>query len=145
MEQNGTVHRAYLGVLIQPVTQAVGRAVQGQGHQGVLVTEVRADTPAAKAGLKPGDIILQFAGKPVASPRELQGIVERSTIGSSQPLIVLRDGKQMTLNVTCSELPADATAVARPAGRGEGGSVSRFEKLGIQAETLTGRWPSSWA
>ena len=71
--QYGKVHRAYLGVIIQPVTQPLAEQFKVKVHQGVLVTEVQPDTPAAKAGLKAGDIILEFAGKPVSSPRELQG------------------------------------------------------------------------
>ena len=76
LEQHGKVHRAYLGVVIQPVTQPLAEQFKVKVNTGVLVTEVRPDTPAAKAGLKPGDIVLQFAGKPVSSPRELQGVVE---------------------------------------------------------------------
>jgi serine protease Do len=137
LEEGGTVHRAYLGVLIQPVTQEVAEQFKVKVHDGVMVREVRNNTPAAKAGVQPGDVILQFAGQPVNNPRELQNIVERSPIGSSQPMVLLRDGKQMTINVTCSELPADATAAVGPSGRSEGGSHSNFEQLGIQAETLT--------
>ena len=138
LEQSGAVHRAYLGVSIQPVTQEVAEQFKVKVHNGVMVREVRNNTPAAKAGVQPGDVILQFAGQPVNDPRELQNIVERSPIGSSQPMVLLRDGKQMTINVTCNELPADATAAASPSGHSEGGSRSNFEQLGIQAETLTG-------
>ena len=102
-----------------------------------MVREVRDNTPAAKAGVQPGDVIMQFAGKPVNTPRELQNIVERSPIGSTQPMVLLRDGKEMTVNVTCNELPADATAEDGPAEHSEGGSGIDFEQLGIQAETLT--------
>ena len=138
LEQSGTVHRAYLGVAIQPVTQEDAEQFKVKVHNGVMVREVRDNTPAAKAGVQPGDVILQFAGQPVNNPRELQNIVERSPIGSSQPMVLLRDGKQITINVTCNELPADATAMAGPSSRSEGGSRSNFDQLGIQAETLTG-------
>ena len=53
-------------------------------------------------------------------------------------MVLLRDGKQLTIDVTCNELPADATAATSPSSRSEGGSGSSFEQLGIQAETLTG-------
>ncbi len=138
LEQNGTVHRAYLGVLIQPVTQDVAEQFKVKVHSGVMVREVRNNTPAAKAGVQPGDVILQFAGQAVNDPRQLQNLVERSPIGSSQPMLLLRDGKEMTVNVTCNELPADATAAASPSGRSEGGSHANFDQLGIQAEALTG-------
>jgi serine protease Do len=137
LEQNGSVHRAYLGVLIQPVTQDVAEQFKVKVHNGVMVREVRDNTPAAKAGLQPGDVILQFAGQPVNDTRELQSIVEKSSIGSSQPMVLLRDGKQITIKVTCNELPADAAASARPSIHGGGGSRSSFDQLGIQAEALT--------
>ena len=57
--------------------------------------------------MKPGDVILEFAGKAVANSQELQQAVEQSPVGSKQPLLVLRDGKQVTLQVTAREQPAD--------------------------------------
>jgi serine protease Do len=137
LEKGGAVHRAYLGVMIQPVTQEVAEQFKVKVHNGVMVREVRDNTPAAKAGVQPGDVILRFAGQAVNDPRELQSIVEKSPIGSSQPMVLLRDGKQITLNVTCRELPAEATATASPSGHGEGGSHSSFDALGIEVETLT--------
>jgi serine protease Do len=137
LEQNGTVHRAYLGVLIQPVTQEFAEQFKVKVHNGVLVREVRDNTPAAKAGVQPGDVILQFAGHPVNNPHELQNLVEESAIGSSHPMVLLRDGKEMTVNVTCKELPADATASLGSSSHSDRGSSSTFEQLGIQTETLT--------
>ena len=72
----GKVQRAYLGVKLQPVTQSLAEQFNVKVNQGVLVAQVFPDTPAAKAGLKPGDVIVGFAGKPVSSPQELQGFVE---------------------------------------------------------------------
>ena len=138
LEQSGTVRRAYLGVMIQPVTQEVAEQFKVKVHSGVLVREVRNNTPAAKAGVQPGDVILQFAGHPVNDPRQLQNIVEESPIGSSHPMLLLRDGKEITINVTCNELPADATVATSPSSHHEGGNGSSFDQLGIQAETLTG-------
>ncbi len=137
LETAGKVHRAYLGVVIQPVTQSLAQQFKVKVHEGVLVTEVQTGTPAAKAGLKPADIILKFAGKAVTQPRELQALVEQSKVGSSQALAILRDGKQMTLNVICREQPADfgtASAGSRNSGKAESSS---FEKLGIEVEALT--------
>jgi serine protease Do len=137
LETAGKVQRAYLGVVIQPVTQPLAEQFKVKVHEGVLVTEVQSNTPAAKAGLKPGDIILDFAGKAVSNPRRLQGLVEVAKVGSSQPLAILRDGKGMTLNVTCREQPTDFGMV-RTGSRNPGNTESSsFEKLGIQVENLT--------
>jgi serine protease Do len=135
LEQTGVVHRAFLGVMIQPVTQPLAEQFHVNVHQGVLVTEVQPGTPAEKAGLKPGDVILEFAGKQVSSPRELQGIVERAKIGSKHPLRILRDGKPLTINVTCGE-QSEEPQVARK-GSPSPGKTDHFEKLGIEVETLT--------
>jgi len=136
LEQGGAVHRAYLGVMIQPVTQEAAEQFKVKVHSGVMVREVRDNTPAAKAGVQPGDVIVRFAGQPVNDPRELQNIVERSPIGSTQTMVLLRDGKEMTVKVTCNELPAELTT-AGSSSRSQGGSRAEFEQLGIQAETLT--------
>jgi serine protease Do len=137
LEQSGTVHRAFLGVLIQPVTQQLADQFKVNVNTGVLIAEVRPDSPAANAGLKSGDIVLQFAGRPVSNPRQLQGYVEQSKIGSKEPLTILRDGKKMTIDVTCREMPGENThngVTSESAGNKE---LSRFDKLGIQVENLT--------
>ncbi len=139
LEQSGAVHRAYLGVMIEPVTQERAEQLKLKVHSGVLVREVRDNTPAAKAGLQPGDVILKFAGQDVNSPRELQNIVERSPIGAAEPIFVLRDGKEATYNIACRELPADAVAASDgpAASRSERGARSNFEQLGLLAETYS--------
>jgi serine protease Do len=134
LTENGTVRRAFLGVVIQPVTQALADQFGVKVREGVLVAEVRSDTPAAKAGLKPGDVIVRFSGQAVANPRELQNLVERAEIGSPQTVIVVRDGKRITLNVTVREQPEDFDLAAE--GAHHGGS-STFDKLGLDVATLT--------
>ena len=135
--ESGSVRRAYLGVIIQPVTQPLAEQFHVKVHQGVVVTEVRPDSPAAKAGLKTGDIVLRFAGRDVSGPRELQGLVEQTRIGNTAPLLILRDGKQMTLNVTTAELPSETATAEKPAIETNKGETAQFDKLGIEAETLT--------
>ena len=134
---HGTVHRAQLGVMIQPVTQDLASKLGVDARQGVLVADVKADTPAAKAGLKSGDVIVEYAGEPVASPRELQSVVERSKIGTKHKIVIVRDGKRLTLEAT----PLEAPEVADNAGNGpataEKHEPSRFEKLGIEVQPLT--------
>jgi serine protease Do len=140
LEEHGQVRRAYLGVLIQPVTQSLADQFKVKVNSGVLIAEVRADSPAAKAGLKVGDIVLQFASHPVATPRQLQWAVEKSKIGGTEPMVILRAGKKMTLNVTARLMPSE---YARAEGNGENpghkepAESSRFKQLGIQAENLT--------
>ena len=135
--ENGSVHRAYLGVMIQPVTHQLAEQFGVKVHEGVLVTDVQPDTPAAKAGMKSGDVIVEFAGTRVATPQELQGLVERAEIGSKQPMVVLRDGKRVTLNVTVREQPEEYGLADEAPQGSQKAEPSRFEKLGIQLENLT--------
>lgn len=137
--KTGSVRRAYLGVVIQPVTHELAQHLGVPAKQGVLVTEVMPDTPGAAAGLKDGDVIVEFAGQKMTKPIELQGAVERSEIGSKQPLIVLRDGKRHELSVSVGEQPTDfgrnSLKGVRP-GEDAKPAPSQFEKLGFQVENL---------
>jgi len=136
--EKGKVQRAYLGIAIQPVTQQLAEQFGVKVHEGALVTEVPDNTPAGKAGLMAGDIIVEFAGRKVASPQDLQGAVEESKIGSPQSLVVIRDGKRQMLSATPAEQPADYGLARRTARRfGGGPERSSFDRLGIQAKSLT--------
>jgi serine protease Do len=137
LEQYGRVRRAYLGVMLQPVTHELAEQFKVKVNTGVLISEVKPDSPAALAGLKPGDIVLQFAGKPVSSPRELQGYVEQAKLGSTEPLTILRGGNKMTVNVTCREMPSEFAQAGNNTESPSNGETSRFDQLGIQVENLT--------
>jgi len=136
---NGKVRRAYLGVGIQAVTESLARPLGVSLREGVAVTEIYPNSPAAEAGLKPGDVIVKYAGRPVAGPQELQGLVEQGKIGQKEPLEVLRDGKRITLQITVKEQPADYGASRGPTRGGKPAEAegSRFEKLGIEVSPLS--------
>jgi len=108
------VRRAYLGVGISEIGPDLAAKLGVMRRQGVLVTEVRADSAAKRAGVKDGDVILEFAGQKVSTPRELQILVERAPLERKQPLLILRDRRRMTLQVDLVQLPKDLTA-RRPA------------------------------
>jgi serine protease Do len=138
LNENGKVHRAYLGVEIQPMTQELAKQFGVQARQGVVVSNVLPKTPAAEADLQAGDVILEFAGKPVANAQELQQVVEQSPIDSKQSLLVLRDGKRMTLTVTAREQPADYGLMANGRRGTPGGKESvRESKIGVEVAQLT--------
>ena len=146
LEQHGRVHRAYLGVVIQLVTQPLADQFKVKVNTGVLIAEVQPDSPAAKAGLKAGDIVLQFAGRPVSTRGELQAYVEQSQIGGSDPLTILRAGKKMTINVTSREMPKEYAQAGAGSEKPGNQESSRVDQLGIQVEDLTpeaGRAPGS--
>ena len=107
--KKGSVERAYLGVALDPEEltgekAAIFHAKQGEG---VIVSEVLPDSPAAEAGLQSGDIITEFNGTKVHNRPELQELVERAAVGAHQKLSVLRDGKTITFDVTPKAMPTD--------------------------------------
>jgi serine protease Do len=127
-----TVHRARLGVMIQPMTHELAQQFGVKTHEGVLVAGVSPDSPAAKVGFKAGDVIVEFAGKAVASPQELQGLVEQSPIGKEQTVVMLRNGKRVELKVSPTEAAGDTVASGNNATHG-----STLEKLGMEVQNLT--------
>jgi serine protease Do len=111
----GKVTRGYLGVMIQPVTPELAREFKLPENTGALVGEVTKDSPAEAAGLKEGDVIVEFNGKKVNDSRHLRLMVAQTAPGTRANLKVIRDGKEETLTVKVGELPAEGLA------RAEGG------------------------
>ena len=103
--EHGKVTRGYLGIMIQDVTPALAKEFKLKDSTGALVGDVVEGGPAAKAGLKDGDVILQMDGKKVTDSRHLKLQVARTRPGASVPVTLLRDGKQKELTVTIKELP----------------------------------------
>ncbi len=130
----GEVSRAFLGVGIQPVTADLAEQFHVAPRQGVLINQVHADTPAEKAGLQSGDVIIEFAGKAVSSPRELQLLVERADIEKSQNVTVQRDGERIEIALRLAALPETFTVSEQ---RSEGAKTGRLESLGLAVENLS--------
>ena len=101
----GHVNRGFLGVEIQNVTPALADEFKLKDATGALVSEVVPDGPAAKAGLKDGDVILNFNGKKIADSRHLQLTVADTQPGSTVPVEILRNGSAQTVKVTLKPLP----------------------------------------
>ncbi len=110
---DGIVERAFLGVGIQTMTQTLADQFNVNPRSGLLITQVQPDSPAARAGLKSGDILVEFDGRKVSTPNHLQTIVERSDVGGSYPLVVIRDGQPMELSVVVAALPTDPKEVSQ--------------------------------
>jgi serine protease Do len=127
---NGKVVRGYLGVYIQDATPDLAKQFGLNEGTGVLIGDVTPGTPAAKAGLKKGDIILKLNGKPVESRNDLQIQISQMSPGTKVTLDVWRDGKTVPFDVTLGELP-ETSAKSQP-GQGEGGALE-----GVEVQTLT--------
>ena len=103
--KTGHVTRGYLGVMIQSVTPDLANEFDLKQAHGALIGDVLPDGPAAKAGFKPGDVVLEFDGKKVKDSRHLQLQVAATKPGSKVPVEILRDGDRKTLDVTVKQLP----------------------------------------
>ena len=125
----GHVTRGWLGVGIQPLTADLAKSFRLTRTDGALVTSVSEGSPAAKAGLKEGDVIVEYDGRPVARAGDLPRTVAETPVGRAVPLEVVRDGKPVTLTATVGRLEETREAKAEPAP-GE-------PALGVSARTLT--------
>ncbi len=110
MKQQGYVTRGYLGVNVQEVTQELSESFGMAKPKGALVAEVIADTPASKAGLKAGDIIISLNGKDILKSGNLPPIVGMTPVGQQVAIGILRQGKEMTLMVKIEALPDERQA-----------------------------------
>ncbi len=105
----GTVSRGWLGVTLQPLTPELAASFDARDTTGVLVSEVVPDSPAARAGLAPGDIIMEFDGKQVRNPTDLARAVGLARPGHQARLTVWRNGRTRTLTARLDEAPGIAT------------------------------------
>jgi serine protease Do len=105
LRQNGTVTRGYLGVQIQPVTQEIQESLNLKSQEGALVGEVQPGLPAAAAGIKSGDIIIDVDGTPIKTVRELQRKIAAFRPDQTVKIKVIRDGKEQTIEVKLAKLP----------------------------------------
>ncbi|HUE17071.1 MAG TPA: Do family serine endopeptidase [Planctomycetaceae bacterium] len=130
----GSVQRAFLGVGIQPLTNDLSKHFGLSSEQGAVVTEVRPDTPAARAGLQTGDVIVQFDDHSIHTPRDLQSVVERAGVGVSHKVVVSRHGKSENLNVVLQAMPKSSS----PESTDQPAMKSEFSALGLEVSELTG-------
>ncbi|HBP86262.1 MAG TPA: hypothetical protein DD706_01030, partial [Nitrospiraceae bacterium] len=101
--KTGKVVRGFLGVGIQAVTTDLADSFQLNQSKGALVTNVVPGSPADEAGIKRGDVIVEYQGKPVLDPRNLQHHVIRTTVGSEITMVMIRDGQKHNLKAKIRE------------------------------------------
>jgi serine protease Do len=115
LKDKGFVARGWLGVYIQEVTQELAESFEMDRPTGALVARVMDDSPAAKGGIRVGDVILEFDGKPVRTSAGLPPLVGATEVGRRVPVRVNRDGREITLRVVLGQLPEEeAMAEAGP-------------------------------
>lgn len=128
--KQGHVERGYLGAMIQNLTPELAESFGFRSKGGVLIGDVSKDGPADKAGLRSGDIVTKFNGKPLKSASQLRNMVAATTPGTTVEFDIFRDGQTTTVKVTLQRLEDQAVA-GSPRG-----SASSTE-LGLTVRTLT--------
>ncbi|MFA4919324.1 MAG: DegQ family serine endoprotease [Thermodesulfovibrionales bacterium] len=109
--QKGKVTRGWIGVTIQELTPELAQEFGLKKTKGALVSDVGKDSPAAKAGIMRGDVILEFNGREVKDVSSLRNMVAQSKAGSEITLKILRAGKEFTVKALITELPRDVAEV----------------------------------
>jgi serine protease Do len=112
LKDKGAVTRGWIGVQIQPVTADIADSLGIKKAEGALVAEPQAGSPAAKAGIKSGDVILSVNGESVKDARSLARTISAMAPGTSVRLGLLHSGKEDTVSVTLGELPKERQARA---------------------------------
>lgn len=131
--EHGKVVRGWLGVTIQDVDQDLAKAMKLASAEGVLVSDVGDDSPAEKAGLKRGDVILSVNGEKTDSTGRLRNLIAAAGAGATVKLEFVRGGTQRAVKVELGELPGDTSAEARAAK----GTLSGLVLEGLNAKHRT--------
>lgn len=131
LREKGSVTRGWLGVLIQDITQELAESFDMGKPQGALVSRVLDDSPAKKAGIETGDVIVKFNKEHVESSSDLPPMVGTAPVGKKILVEVIRGGRQKKLTVVIGELPEDGSVVADTSGPTTTSSVDKKLQLGV--------------
>jgi serine protease Do len=112
----GKVSRGWLGVSIQPLTPELAKSFGVRDTKGVLISDVVPDSPASKSGLRSGDVLLEFNGKKVDAPADLQRAVGLSSPNQDAKVKVLRDQAERTIEIKIGEAPDERAEARTPNG-----------------------------
>ncbi|MDR3579000.1 MAG: DegQ family serine endoprotease [Oryzomonas sp.] len=130
LRDKGKVTRGYLGIRFQPLTADLAKSFGLDTDKGALIANVDKDTPAEKAGLKTGDIILEYDGKPITEGNELPRYVAMTPIDKKVRLAIFRDGKRQEVAVVIARMKDGATQASAD-------GILESETIGIVVQELT--------
>ncbi|MFQ5656531.1 MAG: DegQ family serine endoprotease [Candidatus Methylomirabilales bacterium] len=131
MEQlikEGRVTRGWLGVVIQPLTEDLASQFGVKPKSGILIADVVEGGPASQAGMRTGDIVEAFGGRPITDVRQLQRRVAATAPGKKVPVKIKRQDKDLNLTVTIGEMPTEEVAAVAP---------QSLEQYGFTVQNLT--------
>ncbi len=128
LQEKGHVTRGWLGVSIQEVTPELAKSFSLKEKKGALVAQVFSGSPAEKAGIEQGDVIVEFDGKNVADSKDLPRMVASTPVGKAVSVKLSRDGKVLERQVKIGELEEKAEVAKTPSAK---------KSLGITVQDLT--------
>ena len=136
LREHGKVERGWLGVQIQNVTPELAKSLSLPKAEGALVAAVEKDSPAAKAGLKQGDVILSFDHHHVATPRDLAIDTAKTPAGDHAAIEISRSGNDQTLDVAMGQMPENPQVAMNDQGGDQSGDETATA-LGLKLAPLT--------
>jgi len=131
LQEHGTVVRGWLGVMIQQVTPELAKQFNLDRPIGALVGEVSPNSPAEKAGVEQGDVIVEYQGREITQMSILPALVAQTPVGTKATLSVIRKGKKKELSVTIARLQEEALAA------GTGTATDAGSEMGLTVQALT--------
>lgn len=138
----GETRRGWLGVSIQPMTQEIAESLGLEKPEGAMVATVAAGSPAEKAGIQAGDVILSFDGKTITQTNNLPKTVAETEIGKKVDVVLWRKGEKKTVSLAVGKLEEKQTEGKTPSSPPVPSSSNSkaFDKLGISIEPITAYW-----
>ncbi|MDR6233442.1 DegQ family serine endoprotease [Pseudomonas oryzihabitans] len=133
LRTDGKVSRGWLGVVIQEVDKGLAESFGLDRPAGALVAQVLDNGPAAKGGIKVGDVILSVNGQKIEESADLPHLVGNLKPGAKADMEIIRDGKRQTLNIIVGDMPKDDSVAAN----GEPGSSLSSNRLGLAVASLS--------
>jgi len=133
IKEKGKVVRGWIGVSVQNITPEISQAFELKDTSGALVSEVVSDSPADSAGIKRGDVIVSFDRKDIHKMQDLPRIVAETAVGKSVDIKVIREKKELTLQIIIAELTEEK--LARQERQSE-------DMPGLSVDDITSRWRS---
>ena len=137
LREKGSVTRGWLGVQIQSLTPELRESLDLPAEGGALVAGVIKGDPAEKAGLKAGDVVVEFNGHPVRSDRDLVTIVGNTSVGKKAVLKVIRDGKSLSFDVRIAKRSDDKDEAAADDEEGPSAKETGKARIGVQVQDIT--------
>ena len=130
LRENGKVTRGYLGVRFQPLTADLAKSFGLDSEKGALIASVDKDTPADKAGLKAGDVIVEYDGKQISEGSELPRYVAATPVDKKVRIVIIREGARL-------EIPLVVGLLEDKDGKTGADSGKESDRIGITVEEVT--------